>query len=183
MGAVGEFGQKSLGIGFLAASGFMFAWRRANEKLRAAQGIVVEVAMFHKLRWLVLALVLGATPSWAVAEQVRFRFVPVDPCGTTAQVPVGPEGALGELKRGFGLRPQPFPNMVRPNQMVTFRHPYNGRNVTVPLRLPPGPPRLEHGSDRITYNYGDYIVEARFIPDGSVEVYYNSGMLRPLRFD
>jgi hypothetical protein len=66
--------------------------------------------------------------------------------------------------------------------MVTFRHPFTGRNVTVPLRLPEGPPRLEHRSDRIVYNYGDYIVEARFLTDGSVDVVYNSGLLRPLSF-
>ena len=121
---------------------------------------------------------LAAAP--AVAEQVRFRFIPVDPCGTMSQVPAGPNGALGEQLTGFGWRPQPFNRALRPNQMVTFRHPFNGRNVTVPLTLPAGAPRLEHQSDRIVYNYGSYVVEARFLPDGSVETIYNSGFLRPL---
>ena len=69
---------------------------------------------------------------------------------------------------------------VHPNQMVTFRHP-NGRYVTVPIRMPAGTPRLEHRPDRIIYNFGDYTVEARFLPDGSVDVIYNSGLLRPLQ--
>ncbi len=64
--------------------------------------------------------------------------------------------------------------------MVTFRHPYTGRNVTLPLTLPEGTPRLEHLADRIVYNYGEYTVEARFFRDGSVETVYNSGFLRPL---
>ena len=93
------------------------------------------------------------------------------------------EGAIGELKRVFGARSLPYPHAVRPNQMVTFRHPANGRNITVPLRLPDGPPRLLHGTNRITYNYGDYTVEARFLPDGAVDVIYNSGLGRPLSFD
>jgi hypothetical protein len=67
--------------------------------------------------------------------------------------------------------------------MVTYRHPYSGRSVTVPMRLPEGPPRFERRTDRIIYNYGDYTVEARFLQDGSVDVVYNSGLLRPLRFD
>jgi hypothetical protein len=135
------------------------------------------------VRTLTLLLVLGATPSWAAAEQVRYHFVPVDACGATSQVAAGPDGSLGELKRGFGFRPLPYPYMIRPNQLVTFRHPFTCRNVTVPLRLPEGTPRLEHRADRIVYNYGDYVVEARFLPDGSVDVVYTTGLLRPLPFN
>ena len=50
-----------------------------------------------------------------------------------------------------------------------------GRNVTVPIRMPEGQPRLEHRADRIVYNYGDYTIEARFLTDGSVDVVYNTG--------
>jgi hypothetical protein len=133
------------------------------------------------LRGIALAGVLAALPITPVAaELVRFRYVPVDACGNLTQVPAGPNGALGEQLTGFGLRPQPFNRVLRPNQMVTFRHPYTGRNVTVPMTLPEGTPRLEHRADRIVYNYGEYIVEARFFPDGSVETVYNSGFLRPL---
>lgn len=139
--------------------------------------------MLHRFRWFALVLILAGVPSFAAAEQVRYHFVPVDACGTTTQRPIGPEGAMGELKLGLGLRIQPYPYVIKPNQMVTFRHPYTARNVTVPLRLPAGTPRMEHGTDRITYNFGDYTVQARFLPDGSVDVIYNSGLARPLRFE
>ena len=118
----------------------------------------------------------------ATAEQVRFRFVPADANGAMKQVPIGPEKALGELKRGLGARTFPYPYAVQPNQMVTFRHPFNGRHVTIPLRLPADPPQMVHTRDRIIYNYGDYTVEARFLADGAVDVVYNSGLLRPLPF-
>ncbi len=131
-----------------------------------------------------LALIVGtlalAQPGSVQAEQARFRFVPVDACGHMAQVPIGPNGALGEQLNGLGLRPQPFNQVFRPNQMVTFRHPYTGRNVTVPLTLPAGTPRIEIRADRVIYDYGAYVVEARFLPDGSVDTVYNSGFLRYL---
>jgi hypothetical protein len=139
--------------------------------------------MLKHSRWLALLLTLCAVPSGAVAEQVRFRFVPADASGKMQQVPAGPDGTLGELRRSLGARPLPYTQGVQPNVIGTFRHPYTGRNVTVPLRLPASTPRMEHRFDRITYNYGDYTVEARFLPDGSVDVVYNSGLLRPLRFD
>ena len=66
--------------------------------------------------------------------------------------------------------------------MVTFRHPFTGRNITVPLRMPDSTPRMEHRDDRIIYNYNDYYIEVRFLQDGSVDVIYNSGLLRPLPF-
>jgi hypothetical protein len=133
------------------------------------------------LPYVILVSALAALqPAPAAAEQVRFRFVPTDPCGNMTQVPAGPNGALGEQLTGFGLRPQPYGRVFRPNQLVTFRHPYNGRNVTVPLTLPQGTPRLEHRADSIVFNYGTYVVEARFFTDGSVETVYNSGFLRPL---
>ena len=102
---------------------------------------------------------------------------------TRPQVAAGPEGALGEFKRGPLARSHPYPYTVQPNQMVTFRHPFTGRNVTVPIRLPAGTPSMVHRADGIIYNYGDYTVEARFLRDGAVDVIYNSGFLRPLRFD
>lgn len=138
--------------------------------------------MLHPLRSFALVFVLGAAPSWAAAEQVRYHFVPANACGAMAPAPIGPEGTLGELKRGLGVRPLPYPYAVKPNQMVTFRHPFNGHNVTVPLRLPDSKARMEQQSDRIIYNFGDYTVDVRFLPDGSVDVVYNSGLLRPLPF-
>jgi hypothetical protein len=141
------------------------------------------LAMSQHLRWLVPALLIVATPISVCAEQVRFRFVPIDACGTVGAVPVGPERTIGELRRGLGVTPLPYPYAVRPNRMVTFRHSFTGRLVTVPMRLPDSTPRMEHATNRIIYNYNDYTVEARFLPDGSIDVVYNSGLLRPLRFD
>lgn len=138
--------------------------------------------MIPQMRWLAV-LVMVALPSWAAAEQVRYHYKPADACGTMSVVPIGPEGTLAELKRGLGVRALPYPYAVKANQIVTFRHPFVGRNVNIPLRLPADQPRMEYQSDRILYNFADYTVEARFLPDGSVDVVYNSGVLRPLRFD
>src|SRR5262249_24317219 len=118
-------------------------------------------------------------PAGVAAEQVRFHFAPADACGNMTQVPAGPNGALGEQLTGLGLRPQPYTRAFRPNQMLTFRHPYNGRNVTLPLTLPQGTPRLEHRGAAVVFNYGTYVVEACFFTDGSVDIIYNSGFLRP----
>ena len=63
--------------------------------------------------------------------------------------------------------------------MVTFRH-TNGRIVTVPLALPEANPRIETRADRIVYTSAEYVVEVRFFGDGTVDVMYNSGFLRPL---
>jgi hypothetical protein len=138
--------------------------------------------MTQRAIWFAVLLSMFA-PALATAEQVRYRYVPTDMVGTVSQVPIGPEGTIGELKRGLGVRTLPYPYAVKPNQMVTFRHPYNGRNVTVPLRLPADPAQMEHQRDRIIYNYGDYTVSVRFLTDGAVDVVYNSGLMRPLRFD
>ncbi len=138
--------------------------------------------MIPNVRWFALLIMVGV-PSWAAAEQVRYHYVPTNACGTMAPVPAGPDGTIGELKRGIGVRPLPYPYAVRPTQMVTFRHPFTGGNVTVPMRLPPDVARMEHRADRIIYTFNDYVIEARFLPDGSVDVVYNSGLLRPLKLD
>lgn len=119
-----------------------------------------------------------ATP--AAAEAVRFHYAPADACGAMVQVPLAP-GVLGERLNGFGFFPQPFNETFKPNQIVTFRHPFTGRNVTIPLTLPVGStPRLEHQSDAVIFNYGSYTTTVRFFADGSADVTYNSGFLRPL---
>lgn len=118
--------------------------------------------------------------STTAAEAVRFRYVPADPFGSLVQVAAGPNGALGEKLNGYGFYSQEYNRPFRPNQMVTFRHPFTGRNVTVPLTLPAGTPRLEHRASAVVFNYGSYTTEVRFFTDGSVDVTYNSGFLRPL---
>ncbi len=133
----------------------------------------------RRVSMLLVTFIVLALPNATRAEMVRFCYVPVDACGTMQQMPCGPDGATGELFQGFGLRRQAYPQALRPTHLVTFRHP-NGRNVTVPLTLPDGTPRMETRADRIVYNYGSYVVEVRFFADGSVDVVYNSGFLRPL---
>jgi hypothetical protein len=73
------------------------------------------------------------------------------------------------------------PGTPRPTHVVTYRHPYTGQNVSVPMTLPESTPRIVHATDRIVYDYGSYTVTSRFLPDGSVDVIYNSGLFRPLR--
>jgi hypothetical protein len=131
-------------------------------------------------RFLIAFVTSLAAPTLAGAEAVRFRFVPGHAEGTVSQVPVGPEGAIGEWVAALGTAPKPYQGTFPPNRMVTFRHPYTSRNVTIPLKLPDNTPRIEHLFNRIRFNYGSYYVEARFLPDGAVDVVYNSGPLRPL---
>ena len=113
--------------------------------------------------------------SRAEAATVRFHYVPSESEKTTMK-PAG--GGVTERVRWFGTVREPYRLPLRPTHIVTFRHPYTGRNVAVPLALPEGTPNLMHGPDRIVFNYGSYTVGAHFFPDGSVDVVYNSGFLR-----
>jgi hypothetical protein len=110
---------------------------------------------------------------------LRFHYVPVDACGNATLQPSG-LGGVGEKVQWLGFVRKPSNNQPRPTHLVTFRHPYTGRLITVPLALPEGTPRMEYRSNRVVYNYGSYTVEAHFHSDGSVDVIYNSGLLRDL---
>ena len=112
------------------------------------------------------------------ADQIRFRYVPVDSKGNTALKPSTTHGAAGERVRWFGLVREGANNQPRPTFLVTFQHPISGREITVPLALPPGKPVIAHGWNRITYNFGSYSVIAEFNRDGSVDVIYRSGLFR-----
>jgi hypothetical protein len=46
------------------------------------------------------------------------------------------------------------------------------------MTFPDGTPRIEYAPGRVVYNYGSYTVEAHFYRDGTVEVVYDSGLLR-----
>ncbi len=48
------------------------------------------------------------------------------------------------IAHGLGTTPRPFARNYPPNRLVTFRHPYASRNVTVPMMLPDNTPRIEH---------------------------------------
>jgi hypothetical protein len=115
----------------------------------------------------------------ARAEVVRFHYAPADACGNSVLVP-GPNGAPGERAAWFGGVPQPYPRQLAPTHMATFLNPRTGRNINVPITFPLGTPRVEHRTYLILYNYTGYQIQVRFLTDGSVDVIYNSGALRPV---
>jgi hypothetical protein len=119
---------------------------------------------------------LLATPRPAAAERVRFHFVPAAQGPATTLQPAG----TGERVSWFGTVREPYNSPQRPTHVVTFRHAYSGQLVSVPMTLPEGTPRIEYRANRIIYNYGSYTVQAVFLQDGSVDVVYDSGFLRPL---
>ncbi len=128
-------------------------------------------------RLLVLAGLFSLSGGMAEAAVVRFHYVP---CDSRANTTMRPSCGVGESTRWFGTVREPCSGPLRPTHVVTFRHPYTGQNVSVPLALPEGTPIIMHGPDRITFNYGSYAVRLRFLPDGSVDVAYDSGFLRAL---
>jgi hypothetical protein len=130
--------------------------------------------VFYTIAATVLVL---ATAGTARAERVRFHYPAADISGPAVSAHGGPE-VVGERVGLFGT--EPVRCCLRPTHMACFHHPYTGGNVTVPMRLPEDLPRVEHRYDRIIYNYGSYTVETVFLPDGSVDVVYNSGLGRPL---
>jgi hypothetical protein len=123
----------------------------------------------------VLPLLLGLTGP-AAAAFLRVHYVPAGGDGCQLQ-PAGVE-RIGEHLSRRGL---PFDaSLPPPNCTKRFRHPFTGQIVEVPLALPEGTPRIEHVWKSIVFNYGSYAVRVRFLPDGSVDVLYSSGLLAPL---
>jgi hypothetical protein len=94
----------------------------------------------------------------------------------------GPGGATGaEYISRFGTSVMPYQPTIKPNRIATFIHPYTNAQIQVPIAFPPdSTPRIQHRRDRIIFNYGSYTIEVVFLPDGSVDVIYNSGFLRPV---
>jgi hypothetical protein len=128
---------------------------------------------------LVLFLILLAAGP-AAAARVRYHYGPVDGQGTLNLQPGGPSGAPGERLTWLGgWEPYDCPP-PRATCCVTFRHPCTGQLIRVPLGLPEGTPNIEYRPNRIVYNYGSYTVEVHFLPNGLVDVIYNSGLLRAL---
>lgn len=114
----------------------------------------------------------------ASAARVRFHYVP-DNAGGVQLAPAA-SGAAGELPLRRGGAREYTSGPPRANYVVTVRHPYSGQDLKVPLFLPDGVPEIEHTWSRVVYNYGIYTVEIRYLSDGSIDVIYNSGFLRPL---
>jgi hypothetical protein len=123
-------------------------------------------------------LFLPTAACQAFAGRVRFHYAPVDDHGNTTMKP-GQCGGPGERVSWFGFVSEPYFNQPRPTHLATFRHSYTGRAVAVPLTLPESTPRIEHrGRHWLIYNYGSDTVEVHFLPDGSVDVIYDSGLFR-----
>jgi hypothetical protein len=106
---------------------------------------------------------------------LRIHFTPADVAG---QVTV--PGTAEYISR-FGTAATQTSPMKRPTHVVSFIHPYTGRQVHVPIAFPvDSTPRVEHRYNRIIFNYGSDTIEVVFLSDGSVDVVYNSGFLRPV---
>jgi hypothetical protein len=113
----------------------------------------------------------------ALGARVRYHFTPIDANGTTTLKP-GDVSGYEQKTPVLGIqRPMPGPPPGF-TYLVTYWHPISLRRVTVPVTLPESTPTIAHGRNRITYDYGSYTVQVRFLPDGSVDVIYNSGFLR-----
>jgi hypothetical protein len=127
----------------------------------------------------VFALLLLAAGS-TQAARVRFHYVPIDPCGTLQLQPGGPSGATAERLAWLGgWEPYNCPP-PRPTCVNTYRHPCTGQTVAVPLAMPEGAPTIEYRARTVVYNFGSYTVEVHFLPNGGVDVIYNSGLFRAL---
>jgi hypothetical protein len=92
----------------------------------------------------------------------------------------GPGPAPGEMITWFGTTRQPITGPPRPTHFISYRHPFSGGSVTVPLALPQGTPNIQYQARRVVYNYGSYAVSVLFLADGSVDVIYSSGLMRGL---
>lgn len=132
--------------------------------------------MISRIGWTLAVLLLLAVATTAEAARARFHYEPVDNCGTM-QLRPGP-CAPGERTSVLGRCPDANPPC--PTCMKSFRHLCTGQVVVVPLALPDGTPVIYHRGNRISFNYGSYVVEVYFYADGSVDVVYNSGLLRAL---
>ncbi|MBM4067544.1 MAG: hypothetical protein FJ271_01160 [Planctomycetes bacterium] len=116
----------------------------------------------------------------ANAEVVRYRYAP-DACGNLQLVP-GPNGAPGERSGWLGGTPAPFPRQVIATHVVSFRHSYSRQNVQVPITFPDAAVRMETVADYVQFTFTSYTIRVIFQPNGSVDVVYNSGWLRPIAF-
>lgn len=120
-----------------------------------------------KLIAVAVVMVAGRTAPAAVAV---FHFVPLN--GSGAVQLAGPAEKITICGR------TPYDCPPPPTCTVTFCHAYTKAQLAIPLALPDAIPQMMHRRDRIIYNYGSFTVTVHFLPDGSVDVIYNSGLFR-----
>src|SRR5262245_50712838 len=84
---------------------------------------------------LTAALLLGLAAGQARAARLRFHFVPGNAPPGTCQKPGPMVAASGERISWLGSA-EPAGPPPRPSTQMTYRHPYSGQMVTVPLTLP-----------------------------------------------
>jgi len=126
-----------------------------------------------------VAFAIHASP--ARAADLRYHYVPIDAAGNTQLAPVvqpGGGGSPGERVRFLGFVKEPAVTQPKPTHLVTFRHSFTQRNITVPLTLAPSTPRMSYSRDSVSYNYGSEQIQVQFQKDGTVDVVYSSGLLR-----
>lgn len=112
----------------------------------------------------------GAQAGW-----VRYHYAVADPTGAMV---LSPPDAAGEQLGWFGRVRQSCACPLQPTCVVPLCHPCSGMTLSVPLSLPFGTPVIEHRRYWVIYNYGSYSVQVHFLPDGSVDVIYSSGLMR-----
>jgi hypothetical protein len=120
---------------------------------------------------------LACTAGPARAARVRYHYVPAGP-GACFRLDDS-RGAPGERLTWRGTwEPYNCPP-ERPTANVTFRHCSTGQPVILPLHLPiDSTPRMEYRPNRVVYDYGVGSVQVVFLPDGSADVIYDSGLWR-----
>jgi hypothetical protein len=135
--------------------------------------------MRHEVRTaLGLVIGLGCCASAGQAAWLRLHY---GDSGAGGALVYQPEGSASRTTTSyFGLNVAPVPAAPRPTHIVTFRHAYTARMVSVPIAFPIGTPRLEYRTDSMVYDYGTYSITVRFVQDGSVDVVYQSGLFRAL---
>jgi hypothetical protein len=120
----------------------------------------------------VAILLVGGLASNLHADDLGFRYVRPTGSRTLVWQPRDSVAFVGNQVYFFPTSVSSQP--PTPNQWLSFQHPFTHAYVSVPVRLPPGMPRLEQRSDRVIYDYGIISIVIQFVRDGSVNVSYNS---------
>lgn len=123
-----------------------------------------------------LVIFFGATGT-AEAARLRYHYVPAADNGVMTLAPstFGTPGVRVTLRGSCPDNRQP-PSATC---IKTYRHPCTGQTVNVPLYLP-GNPTIYNRTNVVLYDYTGDFVEVRFLPDGSVDVSYSSGLFRDI---